>query len=92
VVQTDAAEQMLARNVAAILKHHSRSISPMLFTALPPPCISLQKQCAQVVKVQAHVRVRHQRPVRNVGVVAQLMPTKEYFRFPHRANVAKVVV
>jgi len=61
----------------------------MPLTALPQRCTSLLKQCARDVKVLAHALAPHLNHVRNVVVVVQSIPTREYFPFLHRARAVK---
>jgi hypothetical protein len=61
----------------------------MLPMALPPRCISLQKQCAPGVKAQGPAPAPHLSHVRNAVVVVQSTPTKECFPFLHHAHAVK---
>jgi hypothetical protein len=79
----------VGHNAEAMLRHHSHSTSLMLLMALPPRCISLQKQCAPGVKAQGHAPAPHLNHVRNAVVVVQSTPTKECFPFLHRARGVK---
>jgi hypothetical protein len=57
--------------------------------ALPPHCISPQKQCAQGAKAQVHAPALHLNRVRSVAVVVLSIPIKECFLFLHRARGVK---